>query len=161
MTVKITKDRVADVLKAVQSLVKSEVLIGIPASASARDDSPLGHAGIGYLMETGSPSQNIPPRPHLVPGIETARDKIEKKMRAGAKAALDGKTADVNAALVGAGIVAERAVKAKISDGPFATLSPKTLAKRRAKGRPGEKPLIDTGEYRRAITHVVRKKGQS
>lgn len=161
MTVKITKDRVGSILKAIRDLTAKEVLVGIPASASGRDDGPIGNAGIGYLMETGSPSQNIPPRPHLVPGIEAARDKIEKKMRSGAKAALEGKAAGVSAAFTGAGIVAESAVKAKITDGPFEPLSPKTLAKRRARGRTGEKPLIDTGQYRRAITHVVRKKGQS
>jgi hypothetical protein len=34
-----------------------------------------------------------------------------------------------------------------------------TLERRRAKGRTGTKPLIDTGQLRNAITYVLRKKG--
>ncbi|MGO4171560.1 hypothetical protein [Bosea sp. TAF32] len=160
MTVKITKDRVPELVKAIRELTSKEVLVGIPDTDAGRDDKdPISNAEIGYLMETGSPVQNIPPRPHLVPGVEAASQKIEKRMRAGAEAALAGKKSDVDAILTAVGITAENAVKARISDGPFAPLSPKTLAKRKAKGRTGEKPLIDTGQYRRAITHVVRKKG--
>lgn len=161
MTVKITKDGVPALLKAIRDLASKEVLVGIPDVAAGRDDEDaISNAEIGYLMETGSPSQNIPERPHLVPGVEAARDKIEKRMRAGANATLSGKSSDVDATLTAVGITAENAVKAKITDGPFVALSPRTLAKRRAKGRTGEKPLIDTGQYRRAITHVLRKKSE-
>lgn len=160
MTVKITKDRVPDLLKAIKDLTSKEVLIGIPDTAAGRDgEGAISNAEIGYLMETGSPSQNIPERPHLVPGVEAARGKIEKRMKSGAQAALSGNTAGVDATLTAVGLTAENAVKTKITEGPFAALSPKTLAKRRAKGRTGDKPLIDTGQYRRAITHVVRKTG--
>lgn len=161
MTVKITKDRVPELVKAIRDLTSKEVLVGIPDTAAGRDDGDaISNAEIGYLMETGSPTQNIPPRPHLVPGVESVSDKIAKRMRSGAEAALAGKKADVDATLTAVGIVAENAVKAKITDGPFAPLSPKTIAKRKAKGRTGTKPLVDTGQYRRAITHVVRKKGE-
>lgn len=159
MSVKITKDRVPDILRAIKDLTSKEVLVGIPDTDAGRDEGAISNAEIGYLMETGSPAQNIPERPHLVPGVESAREKIEKRLKAGAQAALSGKASDVDATLTAVGITAENAVKAKITDGPFTPLSPKTLAKRRARGRTGEKPLIDTGQYRRAITHVVRKKG--
>lgn len=166
MTVKITKDRVPDLVKAIKELTSKEVLVGIPDTAAGRDDSdeggpPISNAEIGYLMETGSPAQNIPARPHLVPGVESVRDKIAKRMKSGAQAALSGRNDDVDATLTAAGITAENAVKAKITEGPFVPLSPKTIAKRKARGRTGTKPLIDTGQYRRAITHVVRKKGES
>ncbi|WP_199085948.1 hypothetical protein [Bosea sp. ASV33] len=161
MTVKITKDGVPDLLKAIKALTSKEVLVGIPDTAAGRDDGDaISNAEIGYLMETGSPTQNIPPRPHLVPGVESARDKIEKRMKTGAQSALSGKSSDADATLTAVGITAENAVKAKITEGPFAPLSPVTIAKRKAKGRTGTKPLIDTGQYRRAITHVVRKKGE-
>lgn len=162
MTVKVTKDGVPALLKAIRDLTSKEVLVGIPDTAAGRDDGDtISNAEIGYLMETGSPTQNIPPRPHLVPGVESVNDKIEKRMRAGAEAALAGRKSDVDATLTAVGITAENAVKAKITDGPFTPLSPKTIAKRKAKGRTGTKPLIDTGQYRRAITHVVRKKGET
>ncbi|MGO4738642.1 hypothetical protein AB4099_18990 [Bosea sp. 2KB_26] len=159
MSLKVTKDRVPDLLRAVRDLTKSEVLVGIPDAEAGREDGPISNAEIGYLMETGSPSQNIPERPFLVPGVESARERIEKRMRSAGEAALAGRRDDVSTAFEKAGIEASSAVKAKISDGPFTPLSPKTLAKRRARGRAGEKPLIDTGQLRRAITYVVRKKG--
>lgn len=160
MTVKVTKDGVPAMLKAIRDLTSKEVLVGIPDVAAGRDDADaISNAEIGYLMETGSPTQNIPPRPHLVPGVEAARDKIARRMENGAKAALSGKATDADATLTAVGIVAENAVETQITDGPFTPLSPKTIAKRKAKGRTGTKPLIDTGQYRRAITHVVRKRG--
>jgi hypothetical protein len=162
MTVKVTKDGVPALLKAIKDLTSKEVLVGIPDVAAGRNDADaISNAEIGNLMETGSPAQNIPPRPHLVPGVEGARDKIEKRLKAGAEAALSGKASDADATLTAVGILGENAVKAKITDGPFVPLSPKTIAKRKAKGRTGTKPLIDTSQYRRAITHVVRKKGES
>lgn len=161
MTVKITKDRVPAMLKAIKDLTALEVLIGIPDANAGRDEGAISNAEIGYLMETGSPAQNIPERPFLVPGVESVRDKVAKRMRAGAESALDGRQADVDSTLTSVGITAENAVKAKITDGPFVPLSPRTLAKRRARGRTGEKPLIDTGQLRRAVTHVVRKRGDN
>lgn len=186
MSVKITKDRVPDILRAIKDLTSKEVLVGIPDTDAGRDEGAISNAEIGYLMETGSPAQNIPERPHLVPGVESAREKIEKRLKAGAQAALSGKASDVEATLTSVGITAEKAVKQKITDGPFAPLSPKTVAARarqrktksqrksereyakliaggtdaaEAQSHAGIKPLINTGKYRDAITHVVRKKG--
>lgn len=160
MTVKVTKHGVPALLQAIKDLTSKEVLVGIPDTAAGRDDEdPISNAEIGYLMETGSPTQNIPPRPHLVPGVEAARERIAKRMQSGATNVLSGKKSDADATLTAVGIIAEIAVKTKISDGPFTPLAPRTLAARKARGRTGDKPLIDTGAYRRAITHVVRTKG--
>lgn len=162
MTVKVTKDGVPALLKAIKDLTSKEVLVGIPDINAGRsddeDDSPISNAEIGYIMEFGAPKANIPPRPHLIPGIQTAQGKIETRMKKGAESALSGK-ADVDATLTAVGITAENAVKAKITEGPFAPLADATILARQARGRTGTKPLIDTGQYRRAITHVVRKKG--
>jgi hypothetical protein len=50
-------------------------------------------------------------------------------------------------------------VRAFITAGQgFAPLAAATLAARRRKGRTGTKPLIDTGQLRRAITYVLRRK---
>lgn len=159
MSLRVIKDRVADVLKSVKALTSKEVLVGIPSTTAGRDDTPINNAEIGYLMETGSPAQNIPERPFLVPGVENAQDKFIPHLKAAGLSALEGKTAMIDRDFDRAGFVAANAVKAKITDGPFTPLSPKTLQKRRAKGRTGERPLIDTGQLRRAVTHVVRKKG--
>ena len=58
------------------------------------------------------------------------------------------------------GLQGADAVRAKITSGPFVPLAPKTLAKRRAKGRKGDKPLIDTGALQRAYTYAIRTKGK-
>lgn len=159
MNVRIVKDRVGAVLKGVRALTTKEVLVGIPSTTAGRTDTPINNAEIGYLMETGSPAQNIPERPFLVPGVDGASKQFIPHLKAAGLSALEGKTATIERDFDRAGFVAANAVKAKITDGPFTPLSPKTLQKRRAKGRTGERPLIDTGQLRRAVTHVVRKKG--
>ncbi len=156
MTVKVVKDNVKAFTALTKMLTRTAVLVGIPESANARDDGKIGNATIGYLNETGSPSQNIPPRPHLVPGVEEAKGAIVKQMERAGRAALDGNSAGITAAMNGAGLAAQNAVQAKITAGPFVPLADKTTAKRRAKGRTGTKPLLDTGECRRSITYVIR-----
>lgn len=151
--------RTPQVMKAVKHLSSMEVLVGIPSTTAGRTDTPINNAEIGYLMETGSPAQNIPERPFLVPGVENATKQFTPHLKAAGLSALEGKTAMIERDFDRAGMVASSAVKAKITDGPFTPLSPKTLQKRRAKGRAGERPLIDTGQLRRSVTHVVRKKG--
>lgn len=68
--VKVTTDNAQAILDSLKALTSKEVLIGIPAEDSDREDVPFGNAGIGYLNEYGSPAQNIPPRPHLRPGVK-------------------------------------------------------------------------------------------
>jgi hypothetical protein len=161
VVLRVTKDRLGDFLKTLRLITQNEVLVGIPAEAADRkpdpdEHRPLNNAEIGYILEHGAPEANIPARPHLVIGIQTEQDKIEKALRMGAEKALSGDAAGLAGSLVAAGLVGERAVKKKITDGPFVPLAPMTIAKRKAKGRTSEKPLIDTGQYRNAITSVVR-----
>lgn len=149
---------------AVRDLLKSDVLIGIPAEADDRKPEPgekrkIGNAEIGYIMEYGAPEANIPARPHLEPGVEDASAEISFRMEKAAQAALEGDAAGVQRRLEEVGIVGMNAVRKKITDGPFAPLSDRTLAARRRRGRTGEKPLIDTGQYRRSVTYVVRPRG--
>ncbi|EHT99665.1 putative bacteriophage protein [Pantoea stewartii subsp. stewartii DC283] len=53
-------DKAQSVLDALKTIGNRDVLVGIPAEDSARDDAPFGNAGIGYINENGSPAQNIP-----------------------------------------------------------------------------------------------------
>lgn len=162
MKVTVSKDRTDEVLKSIRDLTKLRAYVGVPdVNAGREDDEPISNAEIGYLMENGSPSQNIPPRPHLVPGVASAGDKIANHLEKGAKKALGGAPEAVDIAMNRAGLEGSSAVKRKIDEGPFDPLAPRTLQARKARGRTGEKPLIDTGQYRNAITYVVRKKGES
>lgn len=164
--VTIKTDITDQVLKALRSLTRNQCLIGVPAANADRDPEPgepkqsASNALIGYIMETGSPAQNIPARPFLVPGVESVEPEIARRYQAGALAVLDGRATDLDPTHSAVGLIAVAAVQAKIADGPFVPLAPRTLAARQAKGRTGEKPLIDTGQLRRAQNFVIRRKGQ-
>ena len=159
MTMQVTVDKLAQVLASMSELVKKDVLVGIPDSAPEReDDTPLSNAQIGYIQEFGSPAANIPPRPFLIPGVENAQPEVLDEFRGGAKAARDGNTGQGERSMVRAGLKAQNAVRAKIQDGPFQPLAPRTLAERRKRGRTGEKPLLDTGQLRNSVSFVIRKK---
>lgn len=162
MPVTKTVDRTAQIFAAANALTKLKAYVGIPADAQARqpdgalEAQPPSNAVIGYLMENGEPERNLPARPHLLPGIEAAMPQIAPRLEALGKAALQGDISAIQKGLTAVGIIGENAVKAQITDGSFAPLSDRTLKARQARGRTGTKPLIDTGQYRRAITHVVK-----
>lgn len=163
MTVKVTKDKTGEIEKAIKALVKRKVLIGIPDSAAERKPEPGGSSApsnstIGYVMEFGEPSLNIPARPFLVPGVVAAKEKIVARMRKTGEAVLSGDLDALDPGLMAAGLIGQSAVKAKITQGPFEPLAERTLAARRARGRTGEKPLVDTGQLRQAVTYVIREK---
>lgn len=163
-TVKMTIDKVGPVLKSIQQLPDNRVMVGIPSTEAERPPDPadgevskLNNAQIGYIMENGSPAANIPARPHLVPGVKESAPKWSTYLGAAAAASLDGNESAAAKNFDAAGLTAQSAVRNRITEGPFVELAPRTLAKRRKKGRTGEKPLIDTGEYRRAQSYVVVK----
>jgi phage gpG-like protein len=158
---KVTKDNVASLLRSLQELARRDVLVGITEERSERDDpeaGTLGNASLAYIHEHGSVLNSIPARPFLEPGIQDARDILVGMFEQAAQAALNGKEEVSLRALDKAGLVAQNAVRAKITAGPFTPLAASTLASRRRRGRTGTKPLIDTGQLRNSITYVVREK---
>ncbi|TDV39533.1 hypothetical protein C7405_101652 [Paraburkholderia caballeronis] len=193
MAVKMTQDNLDAVLKSIAELVRQEVLVGVPDSTAGRKDegAPISNAEIGYIMETGSPANNVPARPHLVPGVEDALPKVTAQLQRGVDAALDGNPDKVSQQLGAAGTVAVSSVRLRIRSNVPPPLAPSTVAnryrQRRTKGpRKAEKdyaalvdagaqaagvslaeiqsaagiiPLINTGEYLKSITYVIRKKG--
>jgi hypothetical protein len=160
-SVKMVQDNTADLLKAVTLLEKKQVLVGVPVETAEREvdpDSPINNAALAYIHNYGSPTQNIPPRPFLEPGIKNAQADIVAQFRKAGEAALDARPDGVTKGFIAAGIVAVSGVKSKITMGPFEPLAPSTLAARRRKGRTGTSPLIDTGALRNSINYVVRDK---
>lgn len=158
---KVRADKSRDVLAALREIGRRDVLVGIPGEASEREDAPFGNAGIGYINENGSPAQNIPPRPHLQPGVRSVQDETTAQLKLAALAVLDGKSGRAEQYLARAGVIAANAVKRYIIIGNLTPLAPSTLYARKHRKvapRNGENPLIDTGEYRRTITYVVRDK---
>lgn len=159
----ITADNLSDVVKAIHQLTGTDILVGIPQANVARrddDDTSITNAEIGYLMETGSPSMNLPARPFLVPGVDQVQKPVAAQLGKAARAALDGSAMDVERGFIAAGLTAQNGVRRQINEGNFAPLSEATLAARRARGRTGTKPLIDTGQLRNSVTYVLRKKGE-
>lgn len=159
MGARITKDGLARVLRSIQQLAAQEVLVGIPSETTERQDGePINNATIGYIQETGSPANNLPARPFLVPGVESVQKEATNQLKRGGDAALSGRAMDADKAMHAAGIIAQNGVKAKINSGVPPALAASTLAARRRRGRTGEKPLIDKGELRNSVTYVIRKK---
>lgn len=166
MTVTITKDLTKNLARWARDMEKKIVLVGVPAENAGREPEPgqerdpINNAEIGYLMEFGSPEQNIPARPHLVPGVAGVETRIASVMKAGAKTslvkALGGDTAPLDETLNKVGLIAVSAVKNKITSGPFQPLSPKTIAARKRRGVTRENPLVDTAGYLNSITYVIR-----
>lgn len=164
--------------KALAGLVGEQVLVGIPDSTADRKDEgePLSNAEIGYIQETGSPANNIPARPFLVPGVEAAADSTAEKLGKAAGLALGGLRDQARTAMSAAGLIAQNSVRATINAGIEPALADSTLEARARRGRKGAaaelarrddgadpsmtgaKPLIDSGQLRNAITYVLRKK---
>lgn len=161
--VKIVIDRVPGVMKAIDGLGSQRVMVGVPSTTAGRttDDEgnklPITNAALGYVHENGVPELNIPARPFLIPGVQSAQSEIVARLKQAGRYALDGKPDAAQKALAAVGQVGANAVQAKITDGPFVPLAPATLAARKARGRTGDRPLIDTGQLRRSITWVLRK----
>ena len=152
----ITKDNTKKFFAGLRALTKQEVMVGIPQEKAQREGDPASNALIGYTMEFGSPLNNIPPRPFLIPGVQSAKEQITKKLGNAAKVLLENPETSIDTQLGAAGMVASNSVKRKITQGPFEPLAEATLAARRRRGRTGEKPLIDTGQLRNSITYVIR-----
>lgn len=179
-------DKSAGLLGALKKLPKQDVCIGIPEDTSGRaEEDSINNATIGYIAEHGAPEKNIPARPWLVPSITAAKPRIIKYMKQAGKAALEGKPDVMKRALEAAGITGETSARKLVNAGIAPALADSTLKARArrgkgaakgirlAKGAAAElaaraggaepstenaKPLVDTGNFRKAISYVVRQK---
>lgn len=151
-----TGNGLLDIMQAISKLSQVDVLVGVPHGEN-RTEAEMTNAQIGYLLETGSPAMNLPPRPHLVPGIEEVQDVIGEKLTAAVDAALSGNSKRMYFLLESAGMKATMNVKKFINRGEFAELAPLTIRERKRRGRKSEKPLVDTGQYRNSHTYIIMK----
>lgn len=142
-----------DVRKALSSLSNAKVYVGIPEAKTSRKGEPVTNAGLMYIHTHGSALRNIPPRPVIEPAIEAKdnKDNITKELELAANSELDGDRANTLLHLKRAGTLGSNAAKRWFTDprNGWAPNAPSTIA---AKG--SDRPLIDKGELRRAITHV-------
>ncbi len=101
--VAIRLDKTSQLFAALHQLTKQDVMVGIPAENSEREDIPFSNAAIGYINEFGSPAKNIPARPHLIPGIRSVEPKTTAELKSAAKAILDDQPDKAEQALNRAG----------------------------------------------------------
>lgn len=159
MPVKITVDKVASIVKAINDLSAKDVLIGVPESSTDRQSGdPATNALIGYVQEFGSPANNIPARPFLIPGVQAIQKPAAERLKVAAQRVLSGDLSQTERQLHAAGMMGQNSARAKINSNIQPKLSERTLEARRARGVTRENTLIDTGQLRNSIIYVIRKK---
>jgi hypothetical protein len=155
LSVKVTaKDNSAAVLKAMNQLTKSRALVGVTQQKSSRKGEPVNNAELAYIHTNGSPLQHIPARPIIEPAIEAPDNKlaITQEMQGAAGAALDGKQQESKQFMKRAGLTAQNRVRSWFTDSRnnWAPNAPSTIARKGS-----DKPLIDTGSLRQAMSYAV------
>lgn len=168
----VRKDALKDSVRALQALTRRRVLVGIPQDGTERTDgAPINNAQIGYINEFGFPAQNIPARPHLVPGIRKAAPTIIRLMKEAANITMTAgsrglspsqRDREIDKALTKVGLVCVASVQEIIKDGLSPALSPVTIMRRQTRKvapRFGTKPLLDTAQYWQHINFVLDQKG--
>lgn len=144
------------------------VLVGYPDGKSEADGTPV--ALVAATHEFGSPSQGIPERPTLRPGIQRKMPQLVRLNRINLIKVLRGQMT-MRDALGQLGNMAVGAVKEEIDKGNHAPLAPATIARRRAKRSKGwnakldkaaaksggtiDRPLIDSGQMRQSVTYII------
>jgi hypothetical protein len=149
-------DRKADLLQRA-SLIKLTKTGKVTAAAKALLEaakSPVTNAELLFIFTNGSPLRGQPPRVVIEAAIEAEPTKslLAKEIAAAASSALDGDEKGMVAHLERAGTIAESASKRWFTD-PRNGWEPNAPSTIRSKG--SETPGIDTGQMRRAITHIV------
>lgn len=179
-------DKLPELVKTMRALTNNEVLVGFPEDTTARDASaeePEGitNAALAYIHDRGAPERNIPARPFMIPGIESASGPAADTLLKIARDSLaKASVASVDAGLHRVGLKIQAAMRRKLNEGIPPPLSDRTLRARANRGGKGlgsrkgaklelelraagwapsvdfAKPLIDTGQLRNAINYVIR-----
>ena len=106
-----------------------------------------------YVQEHGSPLWQVPPRPVLEPGVKSRKSAIARQLAGAVTAAIDGDQTEVDRRLHMVGQLGEDGAKSWFEnpENHWPPNSPKTIAQKGS-----DSPMIDTGEMRKSITHIVR-----
>ena len=148
-----TADNYYKLEQALKELSKIKVYVGIPEKeASRKEDNGPNNAELMYIHSQGSELQKIPARPVLEPVVEKNKSQISNLLQKAMKSGLSGNKAKMMAEFHQVGQYAENKAKAYFVDptNGWPPNSPKTVARKKS-----NRPLIDTGQLRKSITHVV------
>lgn len=180
-----TQGGILGVLDRLRRLKSRQIYVGIPEKKAARQDESINNAQLLYIlshgvrkksmreemqpkidagmkysaayqlyiMSHGSPLWHIPPRPVLEPALEAHADAIGKLFQAVIKAACKGDEAAMQKTMNICGMAAQDYCRDWFSDprNGWPPNSPLTI-----KLKKSERPLVDTGTMRKAITYVIR-----
>lgn len=185
--VEITEDHAAAVVKSLHKLLGYEVLIGIPEAGPGREDEPVKNSELGFIHEFGSPANNIPARPFLIPGVEKIKPQAIAQLQKASEAALNADDGKAQKYMLAAGAIGMNGAKAQISSNIPPPLKPGTIRSRKyGRGTQSRRPeeerylemtkagmdpgvaqstagivtLINTGQLRNSITYVLGNKGK-
>lgn len=174
--------------EAVKAIRELDVLVGIPQDENARTDS-ISNAELAYIhthgvrstemindmgkdiskgvsyrkaynlyiRSKGSPLHRIPPRPIIEPALEDSKEQVGELLKKPMLKALNGDKQGAIEALERVGMQGQNIVRAWFTNpkNNWPANSPITI---KLKG--SSRPLVDTGELRKSITYVVRKRGK-
>ena len=158
-----------DIMRQIQEVVaelgNTEVLVGIPEDEAARNDgngNVINNAALLYIHTNGSPKNNIPPRPVIEPALsdDENSERIGEIMGEAVNSAMAGDADGMRENLAKAGMAGQNAVKDWFTNpkNGWQPVKPETARRKERRGATEQRPLIDTGELRNALTYVVREK---
>ncbi|HIU85197.1 MAG TPA: hypothetical protein IAC66_07530 [Candidatus Aphodousia gallistercoris] len=115
-----------------RDLQKRALYVGIAADSThdIRDDDGPNNSELGFIHEYGSPLSNIPPRPFLIPGVQSQKAKISEKLGLAMREALDNNKRECDKILEQLGISTAEAVKEYLRTASFEPLKASTIANR-------------------------------
>lgn len=157
--IKSNDDNLNRILSSLKELNSLEVLVGIPEDENIRTgeetDNAVTNAQLLYIHTNGSPVNKIPPRPVIEPAISDDKENIGEIFKKATQKAMEGNIEGMRGELERAGLRGENVSKGWFTNpkNGWQPNLPVTI-NRKASSR----PLIDTGELRKSITHVIRKK---
>lgn len=151
-----TDKQLQAVQKSIKELKKIDVFVGVPQEEAGREQNGITNAELLYIHTNGSLTNNIPPRPIVEPAIQDSKEEIGTLLKEAILKALEGDTDGAMAGMERAGTQGENAVKGWFTN-PKNNWAENAESTKKRKG--SSKPLIDTGQLRKSITHVVKKKG--
>lgn len=171
-SIRVTRDRVSEVLVAVRRMDATRVLVGVPSDTEQPHRSPTSvgpnvrvepgaptNAELAAIHDLGAPELNIPARPFMEPGIARVLPTIEAHLETAGIAMLGGDSNFFDQQMNLAGLVAVDGIHRTIEDGIPPPLSPVTLAHRQARAGGGKfstTPLLDTRQLYNSISYVIR-----
>jgi hypothetical protein len=151
----VTQDNTRELKKALKDLERKEILVGFPEEGEQRAEPGQSNAYLAFINDQGSPAQNIPARPFMIPGVESAQEEIVQGMHDAAVAALNGNPAEMDVGFHKAGLAAQAGIKNVIASGVPPALSPVTIMQRQRRGIRSTKQLVATGQMFRGVQYVI------